>query len=308
MGLNTSTGSCWQRCPVDVFNPTFKLTDEPGTWFDTGLDVVGGRSLAPVLKLPGVPTKATFIVGPETGTNTAHTVTSLIRPVGAAPFDQASGFVGTKEYDDHRARAVRVHVQDPPVHARRHRRRRPDDRRRRLRQAVDRQHVQRRDGRADVLRPDLPAREDVLHRDGAGELAGVLADRARSTWDPTYPPAPILTYKEDGSPALLPTLDGFFQSYFDEPKVLPPGNEQAGDPRRRRGLDRHAVREDRGQVQARHRDGDRRRELDGVEEGGAAASVNMNNPHNMWTDKDQKVHLPDRVVRATTSTCSTGRR
>jgi hypothetical protein len=84
--------------PVDVFHPTFTLNDEPGSWMDTGFTITGGRSLAPMLKIPGVPTKATFVVGPDTGAETLHTVTSLIRPVGAAPFDQASGITGTREY------------------------------------------------------------------------------------------------------------------------------------------------------------------------------------------------------------------
>src|SRR5204863_122854 len=59
----------------------------------------GGKSLAPVLKLPGIPTKATFIVGPDTGADTNHSITSLIRPVGAAIMDQTAGFVGTREYE-----------------------------------------------------------------------------------------------------------------------------------------------------------------------------------------------------------------
>src|SRR3954471_20884359 len=88
-----------EALPVNVFHPTYKLNDEPGSWFDTGLTVAGGKSLGVVLKLPGVPTKATFVVTPETGVDTLHTVTSLIRPVGAAPMDQASGFNGTRDYD-----------------------------------------------------------------------------------------------------------------------------------------------------------------------------------------------------------------
>ena len=83
--------------PVSVFNPTFKLTDTPGSWYDSGLTLFGGKSLAVIEMLPGIPTSVKFVVGPETGTDTGHTATSLIRPVGAANIDQAGGFVGEKE-------------------------------------------------------------------------------------------------------------------------------------------------------------------------------------------------------------------
>ena len=50
-GLSDLLGSL----PINLFNPTFKITDEPGSWFDSGLTLFGGKSLAPVLKLPGHP-------------------------------------------------------------------------------------------------------------------------------------------------------------------------------------------------------------------------------------------------------------
>ena len=90
-----------------------------------GPELFGGKSLAVIEMLPGVKTSVKFIVGPETGTDTGHTATSLIRPAGAANIDQAGGFIGTKDVRDHRAGPVRVRLQDAPVHARRRRRRRP---------------------------------------------------------------------------------------------------------------------------------------------------------------------------------------
>lgn len=59
----------------------FAVTDNPGRWFDTGVDIAGTRSLA--------------VVGPDTEvkfsgrSNTVHTITSLIFPTGAVgmPFD-----------------------------------------------------------------------------------------------------------------------------------------------------------------------------------------------------------------------------
>lgn len=59
----------------------FSLTDNPGRWFDTGTDIAGTRSLA--VATPGV--KVNF----SGKSNTVHTRTSLIFPEGAAgmPFN-----------------------------------------------------------------------------------------------------------------------------------------------------------------------------------------------------------------------------
>jgi len=59
----------------------FSLTDTPGRWFDTGRDIAGTRSLA--VATPGV--RVNF----SGNSNTVHTRTSLIYPTGAAgmPFD-----------------------------------------------------------------------------------------------------------------------------------------------------------------------------------------------------------------------------
>lgn len=59
----------------------FKLTDNPGRWFDTGTAVAGNRSIA--IASPGVRVKFSG------DSNTVHTRTSLIYPTGAAnmPFN-----------------------------------------------------------------------------------------------------------------------------------------------------------------------------------------------------------------------------
>ena len=54
----------------------FKLTDNPGRWFDTGKAVAGNRSIA--IAKPGVRVKFSG------DSNTVHTRTSLIFPTGAA--------------------------------------------------------------------------------------------------------------------------------------------------------------------------------------------------------------------------------
>lgn len=59
----------------------FELTDNPGRWFDTGVAVAGNRSIA--IATPGVRVKFSG------NSNTVHTRTSLIYPTGAAnmPFN-----------------------------------------------------------------------------------------------------------------------------------------------------------------------------------------------------------------------------
>jgi YVTN family beta-propeller protein len=54
----------------------FQLTDDPGHWFDTGVDIAGTRSLA--IATPGVRVKFSG------NSNTVHTRSSLVFPTGAA--------------------------------------------------------------------------------------------------------------------------------------------------------------------------------------------------------------------------------
>ena len=72
----------------------FVLTDNPGNWFDAGVEIAGTRSL--VVAAPG--DRVRFIVRqPES--ETVHTATSLLFPTGAAgmPFDQPTAFRGTEQ-------------------------------------------------------------------------------------------------------------------------------------------------------------------------------------------------------------------
>ena len=273
--------------PVDVFHPTFKLNDEPGSWFDTGFTITGGRSLAPVLKLPGVPAKATFTVGPETGADTLHTITSLIRPVGAAPLDEASGFTGTKDYDltvpGLYAFTCKIHpymlgaivVDDPTT------------------EGIDfgKQSIVNMYNGAVVVPTYSDLIFQLVHTFFKATVPSnyqVYKPDAESTWDPKYPPAPILTYKSDGSAELLPTLDGFFHQYFEEPKTLPPGNQKPTTP----GVGEVWVDTQFEKTAGKFKPGTSTAvdvENWTVSKKAALPQVDMNNPHNMWTDKDQKV-------------------
>ncbi|SEF59391.1 copper oxidase [Nitrosomonas ureae] len=75
--LMLSTGSVFAR-DNEV---RFELTDNPGSWFDTGKSIAGNRSIA--VATPGVRVKFSG------NSNTVHTRTSVIYPTGAAnmPFN-----------------------------------------------------------------------------------------------------------------------------------------------------------------------------------------------------------------------------
>jgi DNA-binding beta-propeller fold protein YncE len=273
--------------PVSVTNPTFNLTDEPGQWFDTGLNLFGGQSLAPVVMLPGVKTSVKFVVGPETGTETAHTATSLIRPTGAANIDQESGWVGEREYEITEpglyAFTCKIHpymlgaiVADDPLTA--------------GLDFGDESIVKMYDGATKV-----PTYSDIIFRLVKTFFTATVTNNWQRfepdesvTWDPTYPTAPILTHKADGSAALLPSLDAFFQGYFEEPTVLPPGNQKPATP----GVGEVWVDTQFEQTATKTKPGTATAidvESWAVSKKAALPELNMNNPHNMWTDKDQEL-------------------
>jgi DNA-binding beta-propeller fold protein YncE len=273
--------------PANVIDTTFKLTDTPGSWFDSGLSLFGGKSLSVMEMIPGVKHKVKFIVGPDTGTQTGHTATSLIRPVGAANIDQESGFVGEKEYEITKpglyAFTCKIHpymlgaiVADDP-----------------LTPGIDfgdQSVVKMYDGHTVV-----PTFSDIIFRlvqtffkaTVTSNWQTYLPDQS-TTWDPTYPTAPILTRKADGTPALLPSLDAFFQSYFHEPVVLPPGNQKPAVP----GVGEVWVDTQFEQTVSKTKPGTATAidvESWAVTKKAALPQLDMNNPHNMWTDKDQTV-------------------
>jgi DNA-binding beta-propeller fold protein YncE len=82
VGLSAGTLQGWAQAPV-----TFDLTDQPGSWFKNIAGGIGGtESLAVV-------TPDTRISFTGSGTHTVHTITSLVWPTGAVgmPFDGQLG-------------------------------------------------------------------------------------------------------------------------------------------------------------------------------------------------------------------------
>jgi DNA-binding beta-propeller fold protein YncE len=275
IGVASDTGASQSRAPVVH---TFELTDNPGNWFDSGTDIAGTRSL--VIARPGDTIR--FEVGAET--NTVHTASSLLWPTGAAymPFDQPHAYKGVEE----------VRVTTPGLYV-----------------FVCKLHpfmlgaviVD------DPATPELDLGKTITLVSGAtvptaSNLAFRLVrsffvitnpqnyqvyTRTGSTWDPVYPAVPVLAYDQNGNPVSVPDLNAAFQSYFHEPTTLPAAIPPAG-----KGIGQVWVDTEYEQTAAKTKPGTATA-VDastwGVTRKVALPSVNMNNPHNMWTDRSQSV-------------------
>jgi DNA-binding beta-propeller fold protein YncE len=257
---------------------TFQLTDNPGNWFDSGVDIAGTRSL--VIARPGDTIR--FDVGAQS--NTVHTATSLLWPSGAAqmPFDQPHAYRGVEEARVttpglyvflcklHPFMLGAVIVDDPAT-------------------------------------PGLDLGKTVTLISGAtvptaSNLAFRLVraffvitnpqnyqvfKRTASTWDPSYPAVPVLAYDKDGKPVSVPDLNAAFQSYFHEPVALPAATPPAG-----KGVGEVWIDTEYEQTAAKTKPGTATAVAASdwsVARKVALPSVNMNNPHNMWTDRSQSV-------------------
>jgi YVTN family beta-propeller protein len=107
-----------------------------------------------------------------------------------------------------------------------------------------------------------------------------------SQWDPVFPPAPILQYDAEGKPVLIPILDAYYDSKFKYPKELPalspPKVPGVGEVWIDTQMEEYAGKSKVGaatKVNVENWTIDRKI---------SGSSINMNNPHNMWTDKDYK--------------------
>jgi DNA-binding beta-propeller fold protein YncE/plastocyanin len=265
---------------ADTPHHRFHLTDNPGNWFDAGVDIAGTRSL--VVAAPG--DKVRFIIR-RSRTETVHTATSLVFPTGAAgmPFDQPTAFRGTRQ----------VRLTSPGLHV-----------------FVCKLHPFMLGGVIvdNPATPELDLGRTITLVNGAtiptaSDLAlrlvrtffvitnpanyQVFSAGQATTWDPQYPAVPVLAYDQNGAPVSIPNLDAFLQGYFHEPVTLAPATAPTAT-----GV---------GEVWT-----DTQYELTaGKTKPGAATAVdtstwqvtkkfalpqvNFNNPHNMWTDRRQRV-------------------
>lgn len=104
------------------------------------------------------------------------------------------------------------------------------------------------------------------------------------SWNPVQPPAPILQYNAAGKPVLIPNLDAYYDQKFKYPRKLPalkaPSTPGVGEVWIATQMEDFAGKKKHGsitKVNAENWTIDRKI---------AAPEINMNNVHNMWTDKN----------------------
>lgn len=224
------------------------------------------------------------VAAPEAAT--AHTATALIWPEGAEgmPFDQGGAWVGKRTVQltapGLYAFACKVHpymlgavvVDDP------------------LTPGVDfgkKLHIRSRDmfvpSYADIVQ-QLVQKFFVITVPGNWQR---FSDTEATTWNPVFPPAPLLTYDASGGMQLIPSLDQFMKTKFSLPKTLPqagqkPSTPGVGEVWFDTQMERYAGKDKSGAATMLNAQNWK------VERKIAAPEINMNNPHNMWTDRDEK--------------------
>ncbi|MFC4948617.1 YncE family protein [Pseudonocardia sp. GCM10023141] len=103
-------------------------------------------------------------------------------------------------------------------------------------------------------------------------------------WNPIQPPAPILQYDAAGAPVLIPNLDAYYDQYFKYPKTLPalkkPKAPGVGEVWVATQMEDYADKDKPGSIT----------KVDvekwSVDQKISAPGIDMNNTHNMWTDKN----------------------
>jgi len=285
---------------------TFQATDNPGDWFrcaNTG-STASGIGCVPA-SLAGTGEKSIAVIQPgeqiafvSTGqANTIHTAVSLMFPTGAAnmPFDvdldppllggSGSPFTVTLANpglyvffcDIHPYMFAAVIVDDPNTTG--------FD----LGKTVDLPSVT-----ANGITA-LPTASDLVLR--LVHAFFVITDpnnwqnypvSGTASWDPSYPPIPVLA-SSDGitNNVSVPDLNAFFHGYFHEPKTLsapiPPTHPGVGQIWVDTQFEMVSEKTKPGTATAVNAHNFK------VQRKVALPNINMNNPHNMWTDREQKL-------------------
>jgi hypothetical protein len=231
-----------------------------------------------------LPVTVNFDVGMPM-TDQAHTASALIWPAGAPgmPFDQAGAWKGTRTVQLSKpglyAFGCKVHpymlgavvVTDPLV------------------PGVD-------------FGPKLQVKSRGLNVPSSADIIFQLVNKFfiitnpenwehysadhETQWSPSYAPAPIMTFDASG-PALIPDLDSYMKSKFHLPKTLPAANLRPSTPGVGQvwfdtQMEKYAGKDKSGATTLMNA------ETWKIERKIAAPDIDMNNPHNIWTDKDEK--------------------
>ncbi|MCG8914945.1 copper oxidase [Actinokineospora sp. PR83] len=110
---------------------------------------------------------------------------------------------------------------------------------------------------------------------------------SENSFNAIQPPVPILQYDAAGNPVLIPNLDAYFDKKFSYPRTLSKGNQLPEVP----GVGEVWIDTEVEEWAGKKAVGSATK-VDvtnwTVDRKIGAPSINMNNPHNMWTDKDYK--------------------
>lgn len=231
-----------------------------------------------------LPVTVTFNVG-QPLTDQGHMATAIIWPDGAAsmPFDQAGPYVGTRTLQLTKpglyAFVCKVHpymlgavaVADPLMPGM---------------YLGKKLHIK-------IRNLDVPTNADVLFRLVQAFFVITNPKNWQSysysedkTWNPSFAPVPVMVADASGNPVLIPNLESYIKDKAGLPKPMPkpvvPSTPGVGELWVDTQMEQYA---DKDKVGAAT-------EIDTatwkVVRKIAAPEIDMNNPHNMWTDKDEK--------------------
>ncbi|GAA4208490.1 hypothetical protein GCM10023074_52190 [Microbispora amethystogenes] len=228
--------------------------------------------------------KAKFAVAAPAAAS-AHSVTSLIWPVGAQPIDQNSAFIGNAEANLTEpglyAWACKIHpymlgavvVDDP------------------LTPGLDFGKKLNVNVKGGIV---VPSSADVVQelvqkffRITTPDNWQVYSNTQTKNWNPYYPPAPILEYDANEQPVIIPSLDAYYNSKFTEGVTLPALTQRPSVP----GVGELWVDTQMEQYAGKVKSGAATK-VDvqnwTVDRKVALPQINLNNPHNMWSDRDGK--------------------
>jgi len=262
---------------------TFNLTDQPGHWFDSGVDIFGTKSLG----VTAAPVANVTFVNDPANTDSNHTASSLLWPTGAKgmPFDQEKAWKSGQRAVELKtpglyAFVCKMHpfmlgavIKDDPTTA-----------------GLDfGKSATYAGGRTMATDSDLYWRIIraffiVTNTNNWQDFSGKNSAR---TWDPNYAPAPVLAWNSKGTAKLVPNLDVFMQKRFREPVALPPLFKPSTP-----GIGEVWIDLQYEKTEGKTKPGTATA-VDvtnwSVSKKFGLPGINMNNPHNMWTDKDQKL-------------------
>lgn len=267
----------------------FDLTDENGSWFDSGLSFYGSSSLVVAVlprSRPDIAVPVTFTVHPSRSEGMRNPI-ALIAPEGAPGFpytDAGGAFFGEKTIlltqpglyvftDSVAPYTLGAVVVDDPLTA-----------------GLDfgkRLSVNGRDqpvpSNADIVQRLV----DALFTSTNPDNWQIFREAEDVAWNPVLPPVPVLQYDEAGEPILVPDLDAYYDQKFGYPRTLSALTEKPGVP----GVGEVWIATQMEDFAGKEKHGSITKinvEEWAIDRKIAAPEIDMNNANSLWTDRDYR--------------------